>query len=386
MAKDYYDLLGVNKSASAEDIKKAYRKMAMKYHPDKNSGDSSAEKKFKEINEAYDVLKDPQKKAAYDRYGHDAFQSGGFNNAGGGRSGGFRPEDFGFGFGSGGFGSGSFNDIFEEMFGHGNHGNMHREEIRGEDLRYDASLTLEEAFTGKTIEVRMNVNCKCSSCSGKGSADGKVKTCPSCKGSGRMRFTQGFFSVERTCTSCNGLGRMIENPCTRCSGSGRYQQMKTIEVKIPAGVDNGTRVRVSGEGEAGIRGGANGDLYVFITVKKHAIFERNGTTLSCSVPIPMTTAALGGEIEVQTIDGTKVNVKIPVGTQSGQQLKLKGKGMYPVNSTVRGNMVINIKVVTPTNLTENQKEILKCFAKDYKHQQSEGFFAKVREFWNSVEG
>lgn len=389
MPQDFYSTLGVDRSASADDIKKAYRKMAMKYHPDRNKGDASAETKFKEINEAYEVLKDPQKKAAYDRYGHDAFNSGGFNNAGGGARGGFNPNDFGFsGFGgAGGFGSG-FSDIFEDFFsaGRGSGSDGHREEVRGSDLRYDATLSLEEAFKGKTIEIKMNVYSKCDSCGGAGSEDGKVKVCPACRGTGRMRFSQGFFAVERTCTSCNGLGKIIEKPCKKCNGSGRYQKVRTIEVKVPAGVDNGTRVRVAGEGEAGIRGGANGDLYVFISIKKHSIFERDGTTISCTVPIQMTMAALGGEIEIPTIDGKKVLVKIPAGTQSGQQLKLKGKGMYPINSSLRGSMVVNIKVLIPTNLSDTQKEILRDFSNNYKPSQSDGFFAKVREFWNSVEG
>lgn len=390
MAQDYYSTLGVGRSASADDIKKAYRKMAMKYHPDRNKGDAGAEAKFKEVNEAYEVLKDPQKKAAYDRYGHDAFTNSGFNNASNARTSGFNSSDFGFGFGeAGGFGGG-FSDIFEEAFaaatGRRSGGfNDYREEVRGSDLRYETTLTLEEAFKGKKIEIPMTVYCTCETCNGKGSEDGSVRVCPACRGSGRMRFQQGFFTIERTCTSCNGLGKVVDKPCKKCSGSGRYQKSKKIEVSIPAGVDNGTRVRVSGEGEAGIRGGGNGDLYVFISVKKHAIFERSGTTISCVVPIPMTTAALGGEIEVPTIDGKKVMVKIPVGTQSGQQLKIKGKGMYAINSSLRGNMVINVNVITPTNLTEEQKDILKKFAGNYKPIQSEGFFAKVREFWNSVE-
>ena len=266
MAKDYYSALGVDKSASNDDIKKAYRKMAMKYHPDRNKGDAAAEAKFKEINEAYEVLKDPQKKAAYDRYGADAFANGGFNNASGN---GFNPNDFGFGFG----GASGFSDIFEDFFGRAAGGSSsHREEVRGSDLRYDASLTLEEAFSGKKIQIKMNTYISCDACNGSGSDDGKTKVCPACRGSGRIRASQGFFTIERTCSHCNGLGQIIEKPCRKCNGAGRYQKNRVIEVNIPAGVDNGTRVRVAGEGEGGIRGGANGDLYVFVNIKRHSIF------------------------------------------------------------------------------------------------------------------
>ena len=382
MSKDYYDTLGVSKGASEDEIKKAYRKMAMKYHPDKNMGDKSAEQKFKEINEAYEVLKDPQKKAAYDRYGSDAFANGGFNpNAGGfggfGGGGGFGGFDFGGG-------PSGFHDIFEEFFG-GGAAHQQRSEIRGEDLQYETTLTLEEAFKGKKIKISLKTNVRCMSCGGYGSEGGaKTKPCPACKGTGRMRFSQGFFTVERTCTSCNGMGQIIENSCKTCSGSGRVAKTKTIEVNIPAGVDNGTRIRVAGEGEAGIRGGVNGDLYVFVTVKQHAIFDRDGGSIHCTFPISMTTAALGGELEVPTIDGKRVSINIPAGTQNGQQLKLRGKGMPHIRTGVRGDMIVHMKVTTPVNLTARQKELLEEFAKDYKpHPQSEGFFSKVREFWDS---
>lgn len=382
MSKDFYNTLGVDKNASDSDIKKAYRKLAMKYHPDRNIGDKSAEQKFKEINEAYEVLKDPQKKAAYDRYGSDAFANGGGPGAGGfNPGGGFSGFDFG--------GGSSFQDIFEDFFGAmgGNaQSNPHRSEIRGEDLQYDTTLTLEEAYRGKKIKISMRTHVRCADCGGYGSEGGaKAKPCPACKGTGRMRFSQGFFMVERTCTSCNGMGQIIENSCKKCSGSGRIMKSKTIEINIPAGVDTGSRIRVSGEGEAGIRGGVSGDLYVYVTVKPHAIFDRDGTTIHCTFPVSMTTAALGGKLEVPTIDGKKISINVPAGTQGGQQLKVRGKGMPQLKSpTSFGDMIVHMKVVTPVNLTSRQKELLSEFAKDYKpHPQSEGFFSKVKDFWNS---
>lgn len=382
MSKDFYNTLGVSRSASADEIKKAYRKLAMQYHPDRNAGDQSAEQKFKDINEAYEVLKDPQKKAAYDRYGSDAFSNGGFGNNGFG----------GGGYQSGGFdftGAGSFQDIFEDIFdvmgGRSSRSSPHRAEIRGDDLQYNTTLTLEEAFSGKKIKIPLRTHVRCTGCGGYGSEGGaKAKPCPACKGSGRTRFSQGFFTVERTCPSCNGLGQIIENSCKTCAGSGRVVKSKTIEVSIPAGVDNGSRIRVAGEGEAGIRGGASGDLYVYVSVKPHAIFDREGSTIHCTFPISMTDAALGSELEVPTIDGKKLVVTVPAGTQNGQLLKLKGKGMPELRTKVRGDMIVHMKVMTPVNLTTRQKELLREFAKEYEpHPQSEGFFSTVREFWNS---
>lgn len=380
MSKDFYQTLGVNKDASADEIKKAYRKLAMKYHPDQNMGDKKSEQKFKEINEAYEVLKDPQKKAAYDRYGSDAFTNGGGFNPGG--AGGFRANGFDFDFGGT-----SFHDIFEDFFGDmgGRQRNNGRSEIRGEDLQYDTSLTLEEAFKGKKIKISLKSHVRCSSCGGYGSEGGaKTKQCPSCHGTGRMRFSQGFFAVEKTCTACNGMGRIIENSCKTCSGSGRILKSRTIEVNIPAGVESGSRVRVSGEGEAGIRGGVSGDLYVFINVRPHAIFDRDGSTIKCTFPVSITTAALGGSIEVPTIDGKRISITVPAGTQSGHMLKVRGKGMPNLKSGIIGDMIVQIKVLTPVNLTSRQKELLEEFARDHKpHPQAEGFFAKVREFWNT---
>lgn len=383
---DYYQSLGVSKSASADDIKKAYRKLAMKYHPDRNKGDKAAEEKFKEINEAYETLKDPQKKAAYDQYGHDAYKNassgGGFNPGAGG---GF--QDFHFDFG----GAGGFSDIFEDLFGSamgggGRQDRSERMEMRGSDMRYDATITLEEAFNGKDIELKLNTHVKCDDCHGTGSEGGvKPKVCPSCKGSGTMRFSQGFFMVEKTCSACNGTGHIIEKSCKKCRGAGRINKTRTIKVSIPAGVSDGAKIRLSGEGEAGIRGGRAGDLYIFVTVKPHKLFKREGNSIHCEVPISFVTAALGGEVEVPTIEGKKAVVKIPEGTQSGQILKLRGKGMPIVRSSMRGDMFIHVVAETPVNLTDKQKELLREFDKDHKaHPKADGFFAKVKEFWKEL--
>lgn len=380
---DYYSTLGVSRNASDDEIKKAYRKLAMQYHPDRNKGDKSAEEKFKQVNEAYETLKDPQKKAAYDRYGHDAYKNassggGGFNQGRGFSSGGFD-----FNFGSAGSG---FADIFEEFFGSAAGSRGERTEMRGSDLRYDATITLEDAFRGKDIELQMKTQVKCSKCHGSGSADGKApKICPSCRGTGAMRFSQGFFTVEKTCTACNGTGHIIEKSCNECRGAGRVMKSKTINVTIPAGIDDNARIRLAGEGEAGIRGGSAGDLYIFVTIRRHPLFKREGPSIHCEVPISFVTAALGGEIEVPTIDGTKAIVKIPAGTQYGQMLKLRGKGMSILRSTSRGDMFVHAVIETPVNLTEHQKELLKEFDKEKQtHPKSEGFFSKVKEFWQEL--
>lgn len=402
MAKDYYDTLGVQKGASDDDIKRAYRKMAMKYHPDRNKGDKAAESKFKEVNEAYETLKDPQKKAAYDRYGHDAYTSaanGGFNPGAGGRgragfSGGsgfegFRSSGQGFHFEFGGDGA-DFSDIFSDIFGGGRGRGrgtaQERMEMRGADLRYDTTITLEEAFRGKDVELSIKTGVKCEKCNGTGSESGeKPKTCPSCKGSGTMRFSQGFFVVEKTCTACNGTGHIIEKTCKGCNGSGRINKTKTLKVSIPAGIEDGAKIRLAGEGEAGLRGGRNGDLYIFVSIKPHKLFWREQETIHCDVPISMVTAALGGEIEVPTIEGKKAIVKVPIGTQSGTILKLRGKGMSKVRSALRGNMLVHLKVETPVNLTKHQKELLQEFDKEHNaHPQSSGFFSKVKEFWQEL--
>lgn len=377
---NYYDALGVSKTASDDEIKKAFRKLAMKYHPDRNKGDKAAETKFKEVNEAYETLKDPQKRAAYDRYGDEnykrASQGGGFNPGGFSSSHGF---DFNFS-------EGSFSDIFDDFFGGMGGSEQHRAEMRGSDLRYDATISLEEAFNGKDIELKLRTAVRCEDCKGTGAANGsKPRTCPHCRGTGRMKFSQGFFIVERTCSACNGTGHIIEESCKTCRGAGRVSKSKTINVKIPAGVENGARIRLSGEGEAGLRGGSSGDLYIFVTVKAHKLFRREGKDIHCDVPISIVTAALGGEVEVPTIDGKKAIIKIPAGTQSGQMLKLRGKGMTIVRSSLRGDMYVHAIVETPVNLTDKQKELLKEFGEDQAScPRSSGFFAKVKEFWQEL--
>ena len=376
--QDYYDMLGVDRSASADDLKKAYRKLAMQHHPDRNPGDKAAEQKFKEISHAYDVLKDDQKRAAYDRYGAAAFENGGGGS--GGPGGGFE-----FNFGAG------FANIFEEMFGAMGGGGRRQQggTGRGSDLRYNLEISLEEAFAGSEARIRVPTSVSCDDCSGMGAAPGsKPVTCQTCQGRGRIRAQQGFFTVERTCTSCQGAGRVIENPCRTCSGSGRVRREKTLQVKIPAGVEDGTRIRLAGEGEAGMRGAATGDLYVFLSVRQHEIFQRDGTNIFCRVPIPMTTAALGGQIEVPTVDGTRARITIPNGVQSGHQFRLRGKGMTVMRSTVRGDMYVQAVIETPVNLTAKQRDLLKEFEKaggsKSTSPESDGFFSRVKELWREL--
>ncbi len=378
MAKDYYEILGVSKTASADEMKKAYRKLAMKHHPDKNPNDKAAEEKFKEISHAYDVLSDEQKRAAYDRYGHDAFNQGGMGSAGGNSAAG------GFDFSSG------FADIFEDLFGMGGGrrgGGEASASTRGADLRYNLNVTLEEAFTGKTETIKITTAASCETCKGSGGANGsKPVNCSGCNGSGRVRATQGFFTVERTCTSCSGMGKTIKDPCKTCAGSGRVRKEKTLSVNIPAGVEEGTRIRLSGEGEVGVRGGATGDLYIFIGIKAHGLFVRDGADIHCNIPIKMTTATLGGSIEVPTIDGSRVKVTIPEGTQHGHQMRLRGKGMSILRAGSRGDMYIHTLVETPIKLSKKQKELLKEFDKNGENvsPQSESFFAKVKDFWSDL--
>jgi molecular chaperone DnaJ len=377
MAKqDFYEMLGVARGASADDMKKAYRKLAMQYHPDRNPGDKAAEHKFKEISEAYDVLKDDQKRAAYDRFGHAAFENGG---GGGGRAGG--AGDFGFASG--------FADIFDEMFGGFGGGRRGQSEARGNDLRYNLEVSLEEAFKGSTAQIRVPTSVGCDHCKGSGSEAGsRPVTCSTCAGAGKVRAQQGFFTIERTCPSCGGAGRVIENPCKQCGGQGRVRREKTLSVNIPAGVEDGTRIRLAGEGEAGLRGSSPGDLYIFLSVQPHRLFLRDGANVHCRVPIPMTMAALGGQLEVPTIDGVRARVTIPPGTQTGHQFRMKGKGMSVLRSPARGDMYIEAVIETPVSLTKRQQELLKEFEragdKDKTSPESEGFFARVKEFWEDL--
>lgn len=370
--RDYYEVLGVQKGASADDLKKAYRKLAMQYHPDRNQGDKTAEQKFKEINEAYDCLKDEQKRAAYDRFGHAAFEGGGGRPGAG--AGGF---DFG----------GGFADIFDEMFGEFmGRGRGGQTNNRGADLRYNLEISLEDAFKGSTTQVRVPTSVMCEHCSGSGAENGSSPTtCGTCNGAGKVRAQQGFFTIERSCPTCGGAGRVIKDPCRHCGGQGRVRKEKTLQVSIPAGVEDGTRIRLAGEGEAGLRGGTPGDLYIFLSIGAHRFFQRDGANLHCRVPIPMTTAALGGTIEVPTIDGSRAKVNVPAGTQTGHQFRLKGKGMSVLRSPARGDMYINVMVETPVNLTKKQQELLKEFEKEAAEKghnpESEGFFAKVKEFF-----
>lgn len=376
--RDYYEVLGVARDADADALKKAYRKLAMQYHPDKNPGDKQAEHKFKELNEAYDVLRDEQKRAAYNRFGHQAFEGG---MGGGGRTGG--------GAGAAGFDfSSNFADIFEDFFG-GQMGGGGRSaggssQARGSDLRYNLTISLEDAFRGKQENIKITTSVSCDSCSGSGAESGsKPITCPTCNGHGRVRASQGFFTIERTCTSCQGAGKIIKEPCRKCAGSGRMRKEKSLLVNIPAGVEEGTRIRLANEGEVGFRGSEAGDLYIFLSIRQHPFFIRDGNNLLCKIPIPFTTASLGGSIEAPTIDGSKVKVAIPEGTQSGHQFRLKTKGMSSMRGG-RGDMYIEVNVETPVNLNKKQKELLKEFESSGSHTSpaSEGFFSKVKEFWS----
>ena len=367
-------MLGVARDASDDDIKKAFRKLAMQCHPDRHPGDKTAEQRFKDLNEAYEILKDGQKRAAYDRFGHAAFEQGG------GRG------DFGFGAGGGG----GFADIFEEMFGSmmgGGRGNGGSN--RGSDLRYNLEITLEEAFKGRETQIRVPTLAGCEACHGSGAEAGsKPVYCPTCRGQGRVRTQQGFFTMERTCPACHGAGKVIDNPCRACGGQGRTRKEKTLNVTIPPGVEDGTRIRLAGEGEAGMRGGGNGDLYIFLALKAHSLFQRDGANIHVRVPIAMPTAALGGIIEVPTIDGSRAKVTVPPGTQSGHQFRLRGKGMSVLRSTTRGDMYAQVSVETPVHLTKRQQELLREFEKEgdalKTHPESEGFFAKVKEFFGDL--
>ena len=374
MAKrDYYETLGVSKGATEADIKKAFRSKARELHPDKNAGSSKAEEEFKAVNEAYDVLKDPNKKAAYDQYGHAAFENGGFGNAGGG-------GDF----------SSAFSDVFEDLFGDFMGGSSRRGSApssrRGSDLRYNMTISLEDAYRGKSTTIQVPSSVKCERCSGTGGKDGtQPSSCPTCGGMGKVRAQQGFFTVERTCPTCSGRGQMNKDPCRFCSGSGTTQKNKNLSVNIPPGVETGTRIRLTGEGEAGFQNGPTGDLYIFTEVLDHSIFQREGTNLFCQIPISIVSATLGGDIEAPTLDGGKTRVKVPAGIQSGKQLRLRGKGMPNIRGKSYGDLYIELSIETPVNLNEKQRSLLMEFEKSLQASDNSpkhsNFFSKVKNFW-----
>jgi molecular chaperone DnaJ len=368
---DYYELLEVQRGADDATLKSSYRKLAMQYHPDRNPGDKQAEARFKAISEAYDCLKDPQKRAAYDRYGKAAFQNGGAGGGGG--------ADFG-----------DIGDIFESIFGSafGGGGQRQRGPARGADLRYDLEITLEDAFAGVNREIQVDVAARCDTCDGSGARKGTgTRRCNSCGGAGKVRAQQGFFMVERTCPTCQGAGEIIEDPCPACDGDGRIERRKTLTVNIPAGVDEGTRIRLSGEGEAGARGAAPGDLYIFLHLARHRLFEREGTTLFTRAPISFTTASLGGDIAIPGLDGSRHEIRIPPGIQSGKQLRQRGAGMPVLNGRGHGDLVIQIDVETPTKLTAEQRDLLEAFRKTETGDecpQSRGFFDRLKGMWEDL--
>jgi molecular chaperone DnaJ len=376
---DYYELLEVERGADEATLKSAYRRLAMKFHPDRNPGDAAAEQKFKAINEAYDVLKDPQKRSAYDRFGHAAFRQGG----GGG------------GFGGGAQDFGGFADIFESVFGEfmggGGRGQRRGGPARGSDLRYDLEMSLEEAFAGRQATISIEVAAACDPCGGSGAKPGtSARTCTTCNGSGRVAMRQGLFMVERTCPACHGQGQIIADPCTNCGGAGRVEKRKDLNVNIPKGVDDGTRIRVAGEGEAGARGGPPGDLYIFIHLKSHPVFKRDGTTLYAEAPLSITLAALGGEIDVPSLDGEKTVIKIPAGTQTSKQFRVRGKGMPSLNGGGAGDLVIQVEVETPVKLTARQRELLEEFRAIEQSEggrntpKSQSFFDRIKDAWNEL--
>ena len=371
--RGYYETLECQKGATGDILKSAYRKLAMRFHPDKNPGDHTAEVKFKEINEAYDVLKDDQRRAAYERFGHAAFENGMGARAG-------NPfGDFS-----------SFGDVFEDIFGQmmGGMGRGKRQN-RGQDLRYNLTITLEEAFTGRAAEIKVPTQIACEACSGSGAEPGhSPETCPTCAGHGKVRATQGFFTIERTCSSCRGSGKIIRNPCKACRGAGLVQKERMLNVDVPPGVEEGTRIRLSGEGAAGVNGGPSGDLYIFLSVAEHSIFQRDGHDLHCRAPVSFVTAAMGGSIEVPTLDGGRAKVAIPEGAQPGRQFRLRGKGMPVLRSAQRGDLYVELAVETPVRLTKRQKELLREFEAESQagtQPEAEGFLARLKEFWKACE-
>lgn len=380
MAQDFYSILGVARDADDAAIKSAFRKGAMQFHPDRNQGDPAAEQRFKEINAAYECLSDPQKRAAYDRFGHAAFQNGGMNGGGG----------FAHGFNAGAFAD-VFDDIFSEFMG-GRQGRGGRGPARGADLKYSLDITLSEAFAGKKAEIKVPGSIACEPCAGSGARPGSGPvTCGTCRGAGRVRMQQGFFTIERACPHCGGEGRTINDPCTDCGGQGRVRRERTLMVDVPAGIENGTRIRLSGEGEAGPRGGPEGDLYIFVNIDAHDLFERDGADLYCELPVPMTAAALGGDIEAPTIEGGRVKISIPEGAQTGRRFKVKGKGMTRLHAKGRGDLIVEITVETPVGLNARQKELLQQFCEaggggDDCCPQSKGFFQRAKNFWDNATG
>lgn len=371
--KDYYEILGVDKSCDDKTLKSAFRKLAKEYHPDHNAGKPEAEAKFKEISEAYERLKNPESRAAYDRYGHAAFDGGGGR---GNYSGGF----------DGNFSS-AFSDIFNDFFGDFSNSTRSRETSnRGSDLRYNLEITLEEAYSGKSDTINVPMNTECSGCKGNGGENGEAPiVCPNCQGSGKTRASQGFFMIERSCTSCNGSGQIVVNPCKSCGGQGRVKKPKKLSINVPAGVEDGNRIRLSGQGEAGLRGGRTGDLYIFVSIKPHRFFQRDGSDLYCNVPVSMATAALGGQIDIPTIDGSKLSVSIPEGSQNNKHLRLRGKGMPILRQKNFGDLHLQISVETPVNLSKKQKQLLEEFqnlSNEKNNPVSDSFFKKLRDLWH----
>ena len=373
--RDYYEVLGVGRDVDEKALKSAYRKMAKQYHPDTNSGDEEAEAKFKEVSEAYEALKDPQRRAAYDQFGHAAFEQGGMGGHG-----------FGADFSS------SMSDIFEDLFGEFMGGRGRRSggggRERGSDLRYNMEIDLKDAYDGKAAQIRIPTSVTCETCSGDGAKPGTTPSaCNTCGGLGKVRATQAFFTVERTCPACHGRGQVISDPCDDCSGAGRVTKERTLSVNIPPGVEDGTRIRLGGEGEAGLRGGPAGDLYIFLTVNPHEFFQRDGGDLFCRVPVSMVTAALGGQIEVPNLDGTRARVEVPEGTQTERQFRLRGKGMPVLRSKQHGDLYIQVSVETPVKLSRKQKQLLRDFeeaSNEKNNPESAGFFARVKEFWDGL--
>ncbi len=371
--KDYYEILGVTKNCDDKTLKSAFRKLAKEYHPDHNAGKPEAEAKFKEISEAYERLKNPESRAAYDRYGHAAFDGGGGR---GNYSGGF----------DGNFSS-AFSDIFNDFFGDFSNSTRTRETSnRGSDLRYNLEITLEEAYSGKSDTINVPMNTECSDCKGNGGENGEMPIiCPNCQGSGKIRASQGFFMIERSCTSCNGSGQIVVNPCKSCGGQGRVKKPKKLSINVPAGVEDGNRIRLSGQGEAGLRGGRTGDLYIFVSIKPHKFFQRDGSDLYCNVPVSMVKASLGGQIDIPTIDGSKLSVSIPEGSQNNKHLRLRGKGMPILRQKNFGDLHLQISVETPVNLNKKQKQLLEEFQNisDEKNSPvSDSFFKKLRDLWH----